>query len=117
MNNPPPGPAKNRHSCMHSGCHSEATCMPRLYVPAHPLSRNRNAEDVSALMGLPLCDHHFTGLKAKDFLRPEVRDQISAEFRKVSAVPDFDKAVIGRVSRLDHDFGRYEVMKERARSN
>lgn len=107
-----------RYPCRHSGCRSDATCLPRLYVPAHPLSQNAAAGPVTSLMALPLCDVHFKLLDAREFVsRQEVRDSISVEFRKRNAHPDFAKAVIGRIGDTDLDFGRFEVMQERARAN
>jgi len=46
-----------------------------------------------------------------------VRDQIVAKYAEKRAHPNFDKAVIGRVSRRDHDWYRWEEMNERARAN
>ena len=108
------------HQCRYHGCSREATCMPRIYVPPSQFSPNRDA-DLSALMGLPVCDACFKKLTVKELLEGEqgaaVRDQIVAKYAEKRAHPNFDKAVIGRVSRRDHDWYRWEEMNERARAN
>lgn len=108
--------------CRFHGCSRPATCLPRLYVPASKLSRNFAAEDVTALMGMPLCDLHFPQVTAKMLLSDargglQIRDQIADEFRKRNAYPSFDRAVIGRISESEADFKRFLIMQERARAN
>lgn len=112
---------RKSHGCMYHGCNRAATCLPRLYVPKSKLSINQGAEDVTALMGMPLCETCFKKLKAKELLEGEsgeaIRTQITEVFRQRNAFPNFDRAVIGRVAQQDHDFGRFEIMKEKARVN
>lgn len=94
--------------------------MPRLYVPPSQFSDDRS-KDVSALMGLPLCEEHFRKITPSELLEGEqgaaVRQQIIDAYRVKKGMPNFDKAVIGRVSRRDHDWFRWEEMNERARAN
>ncbi len=94
--------------------------MPRLYVPPSQFSPNREA-DISALMGLPLCETCFKKITPRELLEGEqgagVRAQIEAAYRQKGGMPNFDKAVIGRISRRDHDWFRWEEMNERARAN
>ena len=108
------------HQCRYHGCSREATCMPRLYVPPSQFSPDRS-QDVSALMGLPVCDPCFKKLTAKELLEGEqgaaIREQIVQAYAMKRAYPNFDKAVIGRISRRDHDWYRWEEMNERARAN
>jgi hypothetical protein len=107
-----------RYGCRHDGCRSDATCIPRLYVPAHTMSINAAAAPVTSLMSLPLCDVHFKLLHVKQLLESsEIRSAIELEFRKRNAAPDFAKASIGRINDTDLDFGRFEVMQERARAS
>lgn len=112
---------RQSHGCMYHGCNQSATCLPRLYVPKSKLSINQAADDVSALMGMPLCDRCFPKLTAKELLSGEsgdaIRAQITEVFRQRNAHPNFDRAVIGRVAQQDHDFGRFEIMKEKTRAN
>lgn len=104
-----------------AGCRSDATCLGRLYVSAHPLSVNDKAEPVTVMLGLPLCDVHFRLLDAKAVLSGErgaqIRAAVELEFRKRNALPDFSRAAIGRISDTDLDFGRFEVMNEKVRAN
>lgn len=108
------------HQCRYHGCTREATCMPRLYVPPSQFSPDRS-KDISALMGLPLCDTCFKKITVREMLEGEqgamVRDQIVQAYRQKNGMPDFDKAVFGRISRRDHDWYRWEEMNERARAN
>lgn len=112
---------RRSHGCMYHGCNRAATCLPRLYVPKSKLSINQAADDVSALMGMPLCDGCFKKLTAKELLSGEsgavIRQSVERVFRERNAFPNFDKAAIGRVAQQDHDFGRFEIMKEKARVN
>lgn len=112
---------RRRHDCLYHGCSRAATCLPRLYVPKSKLSINQNADDVSALMGMPLCDTCFSKLTAKELLSGEsgaaIRTSVEQVFRERNAFPNFDKAVIGRVAEQDHDFGRFEIMKDQVRAN
>lgn len=104
--------------CMGANCSADAVCMPRLYVPAHPMSIVRDQEDVSALMGVKLCDRCFYLLKPGQFLRhDEVRATFAAEFQKRNGVPNFDKAVIGRIPIYDPDFAKMEEIRQKARQN
>lgn len=109
-------------NCHYQGCNAMATCLPRLYVPASKLSANLDAEDVSALMGMPLCNAHFPMVTAEQLLADErggaaIREGIARVFRERNAHPNFDKAVVGRVSSHDEDFKRFLAMQERARQN
>lgn len=108
------------HQCRYHGCNLEATCMPRLYVPPSQFSPDRS-QDISALMGLPLCEAHFSKMTHRELLEGEqgaaVREQIVQAYRRKNGMPNFDKAVIGRISRRDHDWYRWEEMNERARAN
>lgn len=107
--------------CKWHGCNREAACLPRIYVPASVLSRNFNCPDTSALMGLPLCDTCFSKITAKDLMAGEegagVRKQIADVFRMRNAYPNFDKAVVGRVSRFDSDWQVYLRMRHTMRPN
>lgn len=103
--------------CRRHGCRALATCMPRLYVPRHAMSLARG-DDISSLMDLELCDRHHYMLKAADFLhREEVRLMIANECRKQNCMPDFDKAVIGRVPLYDPDFMRMREARAKQRQN
>jgi hypothetical protein len=111
-----------RYQCRWDGtCRQDATCVGRLYVPAHPLSRNRDAKPITAMLGLPLCDTHFALLDVRKVLGGErgqaIRESVEAEFKRRGAMPDFDKASIGRINQTDHDFGRFEILQERARAS
>jgi hypothetical protein len=112
---------RQRHGCMYHGCNRAATCLPRLYVPKSRLSINQDADDVSAMMGMPLCDTCFSKLTAKELLAggsgEAIRAAVTDVFRQRNAFPNFDKAVIGRIAQQDHDFGRFEIMKEKSRAN
>lgn len=110
---PPPAPKIVR--CINSRkCGQAATCVPRLYVPRHPMSVNAAADDVSALMGAAFCEGCFKKLDPQQFLKDEVKERIALEFRKRNAIPNFAKAVLGRIPAYDPDYGRYEAMRERA---
>lgn len=111
-----------RYKCRWEGaCRQDATCVGRLYVPPHKLSLNADTKPVTAMLGLPLCDTHFKLLDVKMILQGErgqaIRDAVEQEFRKRGAMPDFSKASIGRIGETDHDFGRFEILQERARAN
>lgn len=105
--------------CKWHGCNRDATCLPRIYVPPSMFSQNHAADDASALMGMPLCDRCFKQIKAADLLAGEngvpIRQQITDVFRRRNAYPNFDKAVVGRVSRFDTDWKVYLQMVEKAR--
>lgn len=111
------------HRCrFDSTCGMPATCLPRIYVPAFQLNAFREIDPVSMLLvGFYLCEHHFKRLTAKDLLEGErgrpLREGIEQEFKRRGAAPNFDKAVIGRCSPQDHDFGRSEDIEERRRAN
>lgn len=104
-----------------AGCNQEATCMPRLYVPASQfLSMNPNSDDVSALLTLPFCDRHFYQLDAQQILNgayggEEIKAAVSMEFRKRAANPNFAKAVIGRIPTTDPDYLRGQKANDAAR--
>ena len=72
------------HACRYRGCRLEATCMPRLYVPPSQFSPDRS-KDVSALMGMPLCEAHFKMMTPAELLQGEqgaaIRDQIVKALR------------------------------------
>lgn len=107
-----------REACRRAGCKYDATCMPRLYIPRHKMSINARADDVSALMGIALCERHFREVQKSPGLflhRQEVRDSIATEFRKRNAMPDFDRAVIGRIPLYDPDYARIKKLEERVR--
>jgi hypothetical protein len=88
-------------------CGQPATCMPRVYVPCSPLAI-KQIDDVSSLMAVTFCDRHFFLLKAAEFLDGEtnapVREQFAAQFRMKGSIPNFAKAVIGRVSSKEPDY-------------
>lgn len=115
-----PNDAK-RYPCRWQGCRQDSTCVARLYVPPHALSVKADAQPVTAMLGITLCDVHFKLFDVKFLLQGErgtmIREAVTAEFRKRGAVPNFDKAAIGRIGDTDMDFGRFEVMNERARAN
>ncbi len=73
------------------------------------------------LAGLYVCETCFSKLTAKEILAGErgaqMREAIAQHFRQHNAYANFDKAVIGRVSPKDHDFGRSEDLEERKRAN
>lgn len=115
-------PARRRHLCRWDGsCRSEATCVMRLYVPPHAMSVDPNAEPLTVMLGLPLCDAHFRRMDARRLLEGErgveLRERIAAEFRRRNAMPDFAKAAIGRIGEREADFGRFETMQERTHAN
>lgn len=107
--------------CMYHNCNRPATCLPRVYVPPSVLSANQDAKDVSTLCGMPLCDTCFKKISAKELLDGERGEQIRSAairvMRERSAFPNFDKAVVGRVSQHDQDWQRYLKMRERHRAN
>lgn len=102
-------------------CGSPATCVGRLYVPCSALSAN-HCEDVSVLLagsGLFWCDSHFYELKGPEFLEGErgaqIREAVGREFVKRNAVPNFAKAVIGRIPTTDDDYLRAQKAIDMAR--
>ena len=110
-----------RHQCVYAGCKREATCGARLYVPPFRISP-RYVEDCSIMLaGLWLCETCFSKLTAKELLSGErgepLRASVEAFYRRIDTLPNFEKAVIGRVSPRDHDFGRSEDITERHRAN
>lgn len=108
--------------CRYHGCTRPATCMARLYVPPSNFSNNPQADDCSVMLaGLGLCDTCFSKLTARELLQGErgeaIRAAITDHFRQQRAMPNFDKAVIGRVSPRDHDYRRSQILVEKARAN
>lgn len=110
-----------RYPCLGEKCHTEATVIPKLWVPAHPMSINAKAEAVSALMGVTLCDACFANLDPQRFLDEsqggaQIKEGIGLAMRKRNAIPDFAKAALSRVTPYDHDWERYGKAKEKARA-
>ena len=111
-----------RHHCRYQNCKREASCLPRLYVPAYQINPSRTLEDCSIMLaGLYLCETCFSKLTAKEILEGErgeaIRESVIEFYKRAGAHPNFDKAVIGRVSPKDHDFGRSEDLEEKTRAN
>jgi len=99
-------------------CGQPATCMPRVYVPCSKLAIEQ-IDDVSSLMTVTFCDRHFFLLKAAEFLEGEgnapVREQFAAIFRQRGSIPNFAKAVIGRVSHTEPDYLNGQKANRKAR--
>lgn len=89
----------------YQGCGADATCIPRLYVPASPLSPNAGIDDVSSTMFVPLCDRHFHFIRPDMLLKDEhIRAEIETVFRRKNALPSYGRAVIGRIPASDPNY-------------
>ena len=99
-----------RPRCMEPGCPQLADCLPKLWVPAHPLSPSRFT-GVASVMGLPMCFTHFKRLRVRQLLEGEggarVRASISEDFRKQRAIPWFEHASLHYVRRAEPEFANW----------
>lgn len=93
-----------RPKCMSPGCYADADCLPKLWVPAHPLSPKK-FDGVCSIMGMPMCFRHMSRLMPRQFVEKQtVRDSITADFRRKGAIPHFEKATLSYVRKREPEF-------------
>jgi len=94
--------------CAHEGCQKEASCAPKICVPAvnGPLEESKT---IGLILSLKICQLHFDELKIKDFLSPtsDLRRMVEIVARG-KAEPDFERAWFKRVLLISNEFGMFE---------
>lgn len=86
--------------CDFKGCSEEATCMPKVNVPAMgwPIDMH---QPLSFVIGLTLCDKHFASARIGDFLHDGLgTGKSTKEIFRIMArgkiPPDFDQAFLSK---------------------
>ena len=79
-----------KEPCNHKGCTNNASCAPRLNVPAVGWSIEMH-QPVRAVMDLPICKDCRDTIKVEDFLQDNLKEVIRILTRG-KCPPDFERA-------------------------
>lgn len=90
--------------CMHVDCELDATCAPKLMVPATGYALEAH-QPMGLSMGAVICDAHFATLDAHEMLEKNPRlVEIFEHLAKDKAPPDFKRAYLQRLAVDSEEF-------------
>lgn len=100
-------------ACCHNGCEAEATCIPKLRIPAtgYPIDTH---QPLALAMGVALCDEHFETDATIELLAPigverGIRDVVTIMTRG-KVPPDWDRAFVERLPRDSDEYRAINVL-------